>query len=107
MLNHRLHSWNFRKLQSYIEYKTKLNSLPVKYVNAKHTSAHAPYVVEDEGATWTSHVNIKVMVYGLYGDIPVSAYSGSVNLAEIGKKAPATGEVRVKSKGQSQSKHNP
>ncbi len=42
MLNRRLHSWNFRKLQSYIEYKAKLNSLPVEYVNPKNTSSLCP-----------------------------------------------------------------
>jgi putative transposase len=34
-LNRRLHSWNFRKLQSCIEYKAKLEGLPVVYVNPK------------------------------------------------------------------------
>ncbi len=42
MLNRRLHSWNFRRLQFYIEYKAKLNSLPVEYVNPKHTSSLCP-----------------------------------------------------------------
>jgi putative transposase len=41
-LNRRLHSWNFRKLQSYIEYKAKLEGLPVTYVNPKGTSNLCP-----------------------------------------------------------------
>jgi putative transposase len=42
MLNRRLHSWNFRKLQSYVEYKAKLEGLPVIYVNPKGTSSLCP-----------------------------------------------------------------
>jgi len=41
-LNRRLHSWNFRKLQFYIEYKAKLEGLPVVYVNPKGTSTLCP-----------------------------------------------------------------
>ena len=41
-LNRRLHSWNFRLLQFYIEYKAKLNGIPVVYVNPKGTSSHCP-----------------------------------------------------------------
>ncbi|PUA31599.1 MAG: transposase [Candidatus Terraquivivens tikiterensis] len=41
-LNRRLHSWNFRKLQFYIEYKARLNGLPVIYVNPKGTSSLCP-----------------------------------------------------------------
>ncbi len=42
MLNRRLHSWNFRKLQFHIEYKANLNGLLVVYVNPKHTSSLCP-----------------------------------------------------------------
>jgi putative transposase len=42
MLNRRLHSWNFRKLQLYIEYKAKLEGLPVTYVNPRGTSTLCP-----------------------------------------------------------------
>ncbi|MEM2741854.1 MAG: IS200/IS605 family accessory protein TnpB-related protein [Nitrososphaeria archaeon] len=41
-LNRRLHSWNFRRLQFYIEYKAKLEGLPVVYVNPKNTSSLCP-----------------------------------------------------------------
>jgi len=41
-LDRRLHSWNFRKLQFYIEYKARLNGLPVIYVNPKGTSSLCP-----------------------------------------------------------------
>ena len=41
-LNRRLHSWNFRRLQFYIEYKAKLERLPVVYVKPKHTSSLCP-----------------------------------------------------------------
>lgn len=41
-LNRRLHSWNFRRLQFYIEYKAKLERLPVVYFNPKHTSSLCP-----------------------------------------------------------------
>lgn len=41
-MNRRLHSWNFRKLQFYIEYKAKLNGIPVVYVNPKGSSSHCP-----------------------------------------------------------------
>jgi putative transposase len=37
-LNRRLHSWNFRKLQFFIEYKAKLNGSRVIYVNPTNTS---------------------------------------------------------------------
>jgi len=37
-----LNAWNFRKLQFYIEYKAKLNGLPVMYVNPKGTSSLCP-----------------------------------------------------------------
>jgi len=42
MLNRRLHSWNFRKLQNYIEYKAGLAGLPVVYVNPRETSSLCP-----------------------------------------------------------------
>jgi putative transposase len=42
ILNRRLHSWSFRKLQFYIEYKAKLNGLPVIYVNPKEASSLCP-----------------------------------------------------------------
>ena len=41
-MNRRLHSWNFRQLQFYIEYKAKLNGIPVVYVNPKGTSSYCP-----------------------------------------------------------------
>jgi len=41
-MDRRLHSWNFRLLQFYIEYKAKLNGIPVVYVNSKGTSSHCP-----------------------------------------------------------------
>jgi len=41
-MNRRLHSWNFKQLQFYIEYKAKLNSLPVVYVDPKGTSSTCP-----------------------------------------------------------------
>ncbi len=46
-MNRRLHSWNFRQLQFYIEYKAKLNGLPVVYVNPKGTSSHCPICGEN------------------------------------------------------------
>ncbi len=42
-LNRRLHSWNFRRLQFYIDYKAKLNGLPVVYLNPKNTSSLCPF----------------------------------------------------------------
>jgi len=42
MLNRRLHSWNFKRLQFYINYKAKLESLPVVYVNPRNTSSTCP-----------------------------------------------------------------
>lgn len=41
-LNRRLHSWNFRKLQFFIEYKAKLEGLSVIYVNPHNTSRLCP-----------------------------------------------------------------
>jgi len=41
-LNRRLHSWNFRKLQFFIEYKAELNGIPVVYINPKGTSSLCP-----------------------------------------------------------------
>jgi putative transposase len=41
-MNRRLHSWNFRRLQFYVEYKAKLEGLPVVYVNARGTSSLCP-----------------------------------------------------------------
>ena len=38
-LNGRLSRWSFRKLQNIIDYKAKLASLNVKYVDAKNTSS--------------------------------------------------------------------
>jgi len=37
-LNRRLHTWSFRKLQQYIEYKANLEGVPIVYVNPKNTS---------------------------------------------------------------------
>ncbi|MEM1605365.1 MAG: transposase [Fervidicoccaceae archaeon] len=42
MLNRRLHSWNFRRLQFYVEYKAKLEGLPVVYVSPRGTSSLCP-----------------------------------------------------------------
>ncbi|MGC8932345.1 MAG: RNA-guided endonuclease InsQ/TnpB family protein, partial [Candidatus Methanodesulfokora sp.] len=41
-MNRRLHSWNFRRLQFYIEYKAKLEGLPVEYIDPRHTSSLCP-----------------------------------------------------------------
>ncbi len=41
-MNRRLHSWNFRKLQFCIEYKAKLEGLPVVYVDPRGTSSLCP-----------------------------------------------------------------
>lgn len=37
-LNRRLHSWAFRRLQTYIEYKAILEGIPVVYINPKNSS---------------------------------------------------------------------
>jgi putative transposase len=37
-----LHNWNFRRLQFYIDYKAKLNGLPVEYINPRGTSSLCP-----------------------------------------------------------------
>jgi putative transposase len=42
MLNRRLHSWNFRRLQFYVEYKARLEGLPVVYVSPRGTSSLCP-----------------------------------------------------------------
>jgi putative transposase len=41
-LNRRLHTWNFGKLQFYIQYKAKFNGLPVIYVKPRGTSSLCP-----------------------------------------------------------------
>jgi len=41
-MNGRLHRWSFRKLQLIIEYKAKLNGVPIIYVDAKGTSTYCP-----------------------------------------------------------------
>jgi|Deesub1362B_J571_1020462.scaffolds.fasta_scaffold08958_2 putative transposase len=41
-MNGRLHRWSFRKLQLIIEYKAKLNGVPIIYVNARGTSSLCP-----------------------------------------------------------------
>ncbi len=41
-MNRRLHSWNFRQLQFYIEYKAMINGIPVVYVNPKGSSSYCP-----------------------------------------------------------------
>jgi putative transposase len=41
-MNRRPHSWNFRKLQLYVEYKAKLEGLPVVYVSPRGTSSLCP-----------------------------------------------------------------
>jgi len=42
MLSRRLHSWNFARLQFYIDYKARLEDLPVEYVNPRGTSSLCP-----------------------------------------------------------------
>ena len=41
-MNGRLHRWSFRKLQSIIEYKAKLNGVRVVFVNPTYTSSLCP-----------------------------------------------------------------
>ncbi len=41
-MNGRLHRWSFRKFQFIIEYKAKLNGVPIIYVDAKGTSTYCP-----------------------------------------------------------------
>jgi len=45
-MNRRLHTWNFRRMQLYIEYKAKLEGLQVEYVNPKGTSSLCPICSE-------------------------------------------------------------
>jgi putative transposase len=41
-MNRRLHSWNFRRLQFCVEYKARLEGLPVVYVSPRGTSSLCP-----------------------------------------------------------------
>ena len=41
-MNGRLHRWSFRRLQSIIEYKAKLEGIKVIFVDPKHTSSLCP-----------------------------------------------------------------
>ncbi len=41
-MNGRLHRWSFHKLQFIIEYKAKMNGIPIIYVNARGTSRTCP-----------------------------------------------------------------
>jgi len=41
-MNGRLHRWSFRKLQFIIEYKAKMNGIPIIYVDARGTSRTCP-----------------------------------------------------------------
>jgi len=41
-LNRRLHAWNFRRLQLYIDYKARLEGLPVVYLSPAGTSSTCP-----------------------------------------------------------------
>ena len=47
-LNGRLSRWSFRKLQNIIDYKAKLASLNVKYVDAKDASSLCPICRENQ-----------------------------------------------------------
>ena len=57
-MNRRLHSWNFRQLQSYIEYKAKLNGIPVVYVNPKGSSSHCPICGESRSPRKPPNQNV-------------------------------------------------
>jgi putative transposase len=72
MLNRRLHSWNFRKLQFYIEYKAKLEGLPVVYVNPKGTSTLCPICGEKLIAS-NGHRQLKCSKCGYEEDRDVTA----------------------------------
>jgi putative transposase len=71
-LNRRLHSWNFRKLQFYIEYKAKLEGLPVTYVNPKGTSTLCPICGEKVIAS-NGHRLMKCRKCGYENDRDVTA----------------------------------
>ena len=41
-MNRRLHNWNFRQLQNFIQYKAEWEGIPVVYVDARYTSRTCP-----------------------------------------------------------------
>ena len=41
-MNRRLHNWNFRQLQDFIQYKAEWNGIPVVYLDARYTSRTCP-----------------------------------------------------------------
>jgi putative transposase len=71
ILNRRLHSWNFRKLQLYIEYKAKLEGLPVMYVDTRGTSTLCPICCGKLASN--EHREMKCPKCGYEGDRNVTA----------------------------------
>jgi len=65
-MNGRLHRWSFRKLQLIIEYKAKLNGVPVIYVDAKGTSRTCP--ICGEKLSLNGHRIMKCKKCGLGAD---------------------------------------
>jgi putative transposase len=59
MLNRRLHSWNFRRLQFYVEYKAKLEGLRVVYVSPRGTSSLCPFSANLPPHTWHRRIKCK------------------------------------------------
>ncbi|MEM2441786.1 MAG: transposase, partial [Candidatus Bathyarchaeia archaeon] len=86
-LNRRLHSWNFRRLQFYIEYKANLESLPVVYINPKDTSSLCPICGERLAPNGYRLVKCK---FGYEGDRYVTACLNMLRMrgAPLPQKAP-------------------
>ena len=92
----RSHSWSFRQLRSFIEYKATLAGVPVFFVNPRGTSHICPKCGHNEKANRPDRDSFRCVQCGFSGDADHVAAVNIRSRALVNKPIAVYGEVKAK-----------